>query len=157
MKAILPATRLRHIAITFAIALELPGAGCGAARLERVPVHRVRGTVSFRGRPLSSALVIFHPADPASARGQVPIPTGRSAQDGSFQLTTYGGNDGAPAGRYFVGISSQPESRIESGLLATKSRPRPDVLGARYRDPKTSGLTAQVQEGDNQLPPFDLK
>jgi|SRR5262245_8874150 hypothetical protein len=141
-------------------------AACNQASSDRLPVFKVKGKVLYKGTPLAGALVVFERSGGPSAgtsgvRGSGPIrATARTSSDGSFQLMTYVGNDGAPSGDYLVGISSVPR-HAETNLLSTegapKSRANPDILRGRYADPKTSGLTARVEERDNDLPPFDLK
>ena len=73
-----------------------------------------------------------------------PRPRANVAADGTFTLSTYGENDGAPAGDYIVAISWENTDTNE------------DRLRGRYSGP-TSRLRAKVAEGNNELPPFDLK
>ena len=43
--------------------------GCSPAANDRVPVYPVEGTVSFGGKPIEGALIVFHPqagSDPKS-------------------------------------------------------------------------------------------
>ena len=109
------------------------------------------------------ALVIFERSAGAAAPGGGSSPiraTGRTGSDGTFELMTYVGNDGAPAGDYLVGISSVP-ARTEGGIFQAApgsiTKGNPDVLRGRFAEPRSSGLKAKVEERDNQLDPFDLK
>jgi hypothetical protein len=124
-----------------------------------IPIHPVEGQVLFRGKPVAGALVSLHPADESKFGAVVPRPTGRTDGDGRFRLTTYAGNDGAPAGSYLVSVAGLSQSEGESGSLMDPKRPltTKDVLGGRYLDPKATGLEVQVKEGPNVLPPFELK
>jgi hypothetical protein len=139
---------------------------CNQAAPERVPVYPTKGKVLYKGSPLPGALVILEPVEATaggtgSARiaGQLRA-TGRTGPDGSFQLRTYQGNDGAPAGTYLVGVSSVPQ-KSDGSLFSSdpvvKSKSNPDVLRGRYADPKTSGLKVEIKAQDNELPPFDLR
>jgi hypothetical protein len=139
---------------------------CTQAARERLAVYPVKGKVLYKGSPLPGALVVLEKSE-AATHGEKPLETtgpiratGRAGPDGSFQLRTYQGNDGAPVGDYVVGVSSVPP-KSEGNLFAldpsTKTKSNPDVLRGRYADPKTSGLKAQVKAQDNELPPFDLK
>jgi hypothetical protein len=139
---------------------------CNQTPAERLPVFPVKGKVLYKGNPLPGALVVFERKgavpERANATGTAaPIrATGRAAPDGTFELMTYQGNDGAPAGDYLVGISSVP-SKSERGLFSAHDGPiskgNPDVLRGRFSDPKSSGLLASVKEQGNVLPPFELK
>jgi hypothetical protein len=132
----------------------------------RVPVYPARGRVLYKGDPVPGALVVFEPivaaADgPSSADLSTQLrATGRTGQDGTFQLRTYQGNDGAPAGLYLVGVASVPqksEGNLFSSDPVAKSKSNPDVLRGRYADPKSSGLKAEIKAQENELPPFDLR
>jgi len=126
-------------------------AGCGDDRLD---VYPVSGKVLVQGKPAAGAEVIFYTQEEELRKPGVPIPKGEVAEDGSFSLTSYEPDDGAPAGEYAVTVvwnqvvvaDPDPESRVER-----------DRLNGRYADPETSGLTATVAEDDNELPPFELK
>jgi hypothetical protein len=64
--------------------------------------------------------------------------------DGSFTVSTYGDNDGAPAGDYTVAVTwEDPESKS-------------DRFNGRY-GPGTSQLAATIKDGANELPPIELK
>src|SRR5262249_20625009 len=96
------------------------------------------------------AIVVLHPLEPP-APGSRP-PSGRVETDGSFTLSTFVPGDGAPAGDYRVAIAWLAD--VSRADPVTGEVPR--KLAPRYADPKTSDLRAQVKEGPNELPPFQL-
>ena len=72
--------------------------------------------------------------------------TGVITADGTFQLGTFGPNDGVPLGRHRAVVIS--DFQIGTG----HERPGliPDAtLDPRYRDFKTSGLEFEVNSGEN--------
>jgi hypothetical protein len=139
--------------------------GCGLPAPDHPPVYQVKGKVLYKGKPVSSGVVLFEleggdPKTATSAGALGPLrATGRIEPDGSFQLIAYQGTEGVPEGQYKVGISSIP-ARTESNILdsaASAKKGNPDVLGGRYADPKTSGLHARVHKDQANEPTFDLK
>lgn len=93
----------------------------------RPDVYPVSGTISFRGQPLDDALVKLIPeADDA------PISAG-IVQDGTFLLTTFNREDGAPAGTYSVAIVA------------------PEPFPAAYADAEKSGIKIRIKSGANQI------
>ena len=133
-------------------ALSIASCGCwNAAEAERQPVFPARGKVSVNGRPAENALVVFHPTHSNSTIALRP--SGRTAPDGSFILSTYESGDGGPAGEYIVTIS-WPE--LPSGPNPDTDL-APDRLKGRYADPARSKLRARLAEQENLLPAFDLK
>lgn len=126
--------------------------GCGGP--ERQPVYRVRGELYWAGKPAGGAVVFLHPIGEVPSTenpAQGPRPAGRVQEDGSFQVSTYGINDGAPAGRYRLSVRW------------TKPKPGPipeqeeSLIPPEYGDPRTSLLPiVEVREEDNVLPPLRL-
>jgi hypothetical protein len=112
---------------------------------KRVPVFPVTGQVWFAGKPTPRALLVFHPVVENSMR-----PLGTVDEDGTFTLTTYEQGDGAPAGDYTVTVEWRRLATVDDD-----QRP-PNRLPARYLNPKSSGISARVSEGDNVLPPIQL-
>jgi hypothetical protein len=136
-----------------AAALVLLAAGC-SGNGDRKPVYPVRGRVLYEGKPAAHALVVFHPLADAG-KGAV-LPRGQVGADGTFTLTTYDANDGAPAGEYAVTVEwwlSTATTRTREG----DGTPPVNRLPPRYARPQTSGLRVKIGEGDNQLPAFQLK
>ncbi|WP_422925022.1 hypothetical protein [Singulisphaera sp. PoT] len=131
--------------------------GCGGTPEGQVPVYPVSGQIQYQGKPLSGAVVTFHPEDESKVAKDTPRPMGRTDEQGKFELTTYGLSDGAPAGSYLVAISTLPPPRTETGLFASKSPLAVDTLKGRFLDHKKAGLKAEVKEVTNQIPAFDLK
>ena len=132
--------------------------GCGDAPEGRLPLHPVRGSVLYLGKPLPKALVVFEPVQPGRVGGQEqPSSTGVVGDDGSFRLTTYEPADGAPAGDYRVKVMTNASRDDGPGLVNPKAAATGDVLKGRYANSAASGLIATVKEGSNELPPFDLK
>jgi hypothetical protein len=116
----------------------------------RKPVHPVRGKVTFQGKPAKGAFILFIPVnEPVEAVD--PRPRAEAGDDGTFTLSIYGDNDGAPAGEYIVAMN-WPGGVLPDG----REEPQDKLLG-RYSDPAKSKLRATVKEGPNELPTFELK
>ena len=125
----------------------LLNAGIACSRNEkRLPVFPVHGQVFYEGRKCSGAVVIFHPV--AAPSEKVPLPRARADAEGRFRLSTYGKDDGAPAGDYSVVIEwKTSDLHPEQGT---------DLLPERYGDAKTSPLKATVKSEATELAPFKL-
>jgi hypothetical protein len=128
------------------LTLVLPGAGC-AGRGKGKPAFPVRGQVFYQGQPTPHAFLVFHPVGEEGPDAVRPV--GYAAPDGTFTLTSYKENDGAPAGEYAVTVEWR-------GLPAREGEPGPNLLPDRYNRATTSGLRVRIVEGDNPLPPFQL-
>jgi hypothetical protein len=79
------------------------------------------------------------------------LPNGRVAKDGSFRLSTYGNDDGAPIGKYHLTVLRSPpedESQEDSAMAARM---------APYSDPKRPVQVVEVSAQENVLPVIRLK
>lgn len=126
--------------------LLLLGVTACAPTESRLPTFPVTGSVAFADKKAAAnATVVFHPTDPAiSVR-----PRGKVAADGSFQLTSYDGNDGAPAGKYRVTVELWATVRQDEGPS--------NRLPEKFAKPETSGLEATVGTGPTTVEPIVLK
>jgi hypothetical protein len=114
----------------------------------RPEVYPVSGAVFLNGEPAAGAQIHFHPVD-----GDERAPAfGVVQEDGSFELSTFGTNDGAEAGDYVVTLNWRDEEKLDDEIVNG-----PDRFGERYSKRDKSKLTATIVEGENVLPPFDLK
>jgi Carboxypeptidase regulatory-like domain len=102
------------------------------------PTGTVEGKVTYKGKPLAGAYVTFHPE-----KGK-KVFSGKLDEDG-----TYTAKD-VPVGKARVTV----EVKAEKGKAKGKA-PRV-VIPAKYADPKTSGLTADVKKG-KQIFDIDLR
>jgi hypothetical protein len=134
--------------------------GCGgAAPSNRPKTIAVKGAVTYKGAPVADALLTFIPKD-AKGKGAV----GKTDASGQYQLTTFAPGDGAVPGSYSVTIakttSKSPLTEDQEHELMGKGMPLPppvikDELPVKYKQDKTSGLTAEVKEGAGPVN-FDL-
>jgi hypothetical protein len=108
-------------------------------------VYPVQGQVLCAGRPAVGARVVFH----SKGNTETLCPSGTVDDDGSFRLTTYEPEDGAPAGEYSV-VVIWP--RTGSG----KRIGGQDRLRGHYSNAAHSPLHARIEETDNYLPPFGV-
>ncbi len=108
----------------------------------RRPTHAVRGRVFFQGAAVPGAYIVFHGL---TKEPRAPRADAFAAADGTFTLSTYEANDGAPAGEYAVTVVWRKPFYAESG------KPGPNHLPAPYADPKTSPLKVVVKRGANDL------
>jgi hypothetical protein len=105
-----------------------------------VPGQAVKGFVYFAGTPAAGATVSFYLKNPQPG-GLSHAADALTEADGSFTLSTYVAGDGAPAGQYVVTVTRETEY----------GKPDRNSLPAKYAKPTTSGLTAQVKSGTNEI------
>jgi hypothetical protein len=158
----MPCARLSCVVL-----LSLSALSCdGSPPTGPIPVHPVAGQVTYQGKPVPGALVVFHAANPAATASTKPgedaptgppTPVGKTDDDGKFRMHTYIGDDGAPAGSYKVtvtlAVGGETRDVMTKQVVKTQSVPLP----LKYADPKTSDINADVKTGDNNLPTFELK
>jgi hypothetical protein len=98
--------------------------------------HPVAGKAFFEGVPIPGAQVTL-----VNAKGSKGVTAvGVVAADGSFQLSTYRGNDGAAAGDYHVTVVWRDPGQNDA-----------NALPARYATAETSGVAVSVRPGENHL------
>lgn len=135
-------------AVVLAVLGILPGIGCGKAN-SRVPVHPAQGAIQFRGQPAHGAFVSLHPKNAIEG---VPHPRATVSQDGTFAVTTYDGNDGAPEGDYVLTVQWYKPVKQGNDLVGG-----PNVLPAKYGSPRTSDVIVHIAAGENRLKPIQLR
>jgi hypothetical protein len=102
----------------------------------------VTGKVTYQGRPLEQGTITFTPEEGRVAFGKI--------KDGKIvEVTTHSLNDGATKGHHRVAIRSisNPDDMYAK---------HESLIPENYGDPNTSGLTADLTSGTNDLS-FDLK
>jgi hypothetical protein len=151
----------RLVLVLAATSGSMAATGCGPP----AGFFPVSGTVLYRGKPASGAVVYFHRAADPAATGQ-PIPSAVVEDDGSFALTSDGVGSGARPGSYSVLVEWRDGAG--DGVVPVKGRGRvkrvkrsrvrsgPDRLKDRYFDISKPLLHAEVKAGSNQLQPFEL-
>lgn len=148
-------TRRYCVYVALLAALTLPvAAGCGSGNPSTVPV---KGTVTLNGNPVDGASVTFVPE-----AGGRPA-TGTTDASGQFTLTTFETGDGAPEGKYKVGVNKTSAAvNVEAGAGGAAPPgvqlsgppgsggppPRPkSELPEKYGNAEKSGLTVEVKSG----------
>lgn len=112
---------------------------------------KAAGTVKLNGAPLAGAQVTFYPASAATALAS------QAATDysGRYELQTHVGGGkfqpGVAPGKYTVSITKLDTANIKSTFAPPKN-----LLPARYADPKTSKLTADVGPSGQTAFDFEL-
>ena len=118
---------------------------------------QVSGVVSFDGEKVPEGTISFYPvAGGRPASGQIQ-------SDGTYKLSTFDPGDGALLGDHKVAIESkkvtnaapQPKSLQEEianpGAGATANPSVSWIVPEKYAAVATSGLTATVSEGENEV------
>jgi hypothetical protein len=116
----------------------------GVLMTNRRPTYPVRGKVFLDGCPVPNAEVVFHFVQPG---GKQFIHSGDALvdADGSFVLSTYTAEDGAPAGEYAVTVTLRTPPWDASG------KPGPNQLPPRYARPQTTDLRVKVKDAVNDF------
>ncbi len=112
-------------------------AGCGGKAT--APVN---GKVKFKDGSDVSVLAGYSLT--FESEGAKTSAVGDIKADGTFKLSTFGADDGAMPGKYRVAIN--PPNNPDPDKPPTKSK-----LPAKYENLDTSGLTAEVKPGKNNI------
>ncbi len=143
--------------------------GCGSGDPS---VNFVQGTVTFDGKPLDNATVVFSPVEGSGGRPA----TGKTNSSGVYKLTDMqatGTDGGAAAGEYRVAITKVLEGSLVEGPgedaegaddaaedegagSATAPLLMKSEIPESYGRADTSGLTATVASGRNENVDFEL-
>jgi hypothetical protein len=165
------AMRLRIVAGALTVAVVWCAvSGCGQQKRWPKPTERATAVVRLDGKPLADALVLLGPSGSGYAAQGTTDATGRAT------LTTFAPGDGAVAGRYRVMVSCEEvkpnpavvlpdpkvdlegfrkamEAAVNAGLPTHLRR---QLLPARYVSCDTSGLTAEIEPGRENVLRFEL-
>jgi hypothetical protein len=113
--------------------------GCGGGGPKTVPV---RGTVTYKGKPVPNGTVLFVPVAGPHATGEI-------GPDGSYVLTTVRPGDGAVPGTYKVVIVALQDM---TGRLPEERTPLPPpIVPNKYTSIATTDLTAEVKDQENTI------
>ncbi len=158
--------RLNYGLLSFGLAVGvLTAIGCsGSGSLDTEPVT---GVVTVDGTPVAGATVMFTPV----TEGQGAAATGSTDENGVYTLTSVAVGEAAAKagagtlpGEYFVGVSKSVAetamSEEEAYDKGVEYKPLPPgqapkvkyVVPQKYNNPKTSGLKATVESGENDIP-----
>jgi hypothetical protein len=130
----------------------------------RLPTAPVTGKITFDGKPLANAEIWLVPVSEEVKNAKTTIrPYAKTKADGTFIVTSYLVDDGAPLGEYALMVLPA-ESRADTEANRATDTPsekkgkdrRPASFSVKYKDPTTSGLSFTVNVGPNELI-LDLK
>jgi hypothetical protein len=146
---------MRGSVLALAAAMLFAASGCGSAQdPNQLPVFPATGKISFKGAVPDGAYVALHSKTKVKApNGQEVVPTAQVKPDGTFDLSSYAANDGAPPGEYKVTVQWHKTVKPAGGDPTLG----PNLLPPQYSRPDTSPLTVVIAAGPNQLNPIVLK
>ncbi len=112
--------------------------GCSGGQDKDLPsTISVTGVVTYQGKPVPDAQVMFYPV-----QGRKPA-SGKADASGKFQLSTFGKNDGVIPGEHKVTVIAYDST---SEGLAMDS-----VIPEKYTSQTSSPLTINVSEGQEEI------
>lgn len=141
--------------MSLAVVVFLPAlvGGCGA-KTEGPELAPVQGTVTYRGKPVENAFVVFLPDKPG-----VRLANAITDADGYYELFTIVPGDGAIIGRHRVTVTARgpdkPGPEEDSTPGVPNIIPGDPLIPEKYFSFDTSGLTAEVTP-DGITANFDL-
>ncbi len=107
-------------------------------------MEEASGTVTLDGQPLPRGTVQFVPDVSKGTKG--PSGVGLIDETGHYEITTAGAK-GALVGHHKISVEAE-EKYDETKISMGKS-----LIPSRYNNPDTSGLTTEVEEGEeNEIP-----
>jgi hypothetical protein len=123
----------------------LSSSGCGAKRPPVPELSPVSGKITFEGKPVPGAKIVFIPANEDPKKPPETRPAAESDDAGNYSLM-WDENEGAPPGNYKVIIMAFKQVDEEDDEVKP-----PSLIPERYSSPKLSGLKAVVKEDDNVI------
>ncbi|WP_145255835.1 hypothetical protein [Planctomycetes bacterium Pan216] len=100
--------------------------GCQQSKIEgEVPVFPVTGTMLANGKPATGAMITLHTIDTTTAHY---FPRATAGEDGTFRLSTFVSDDGAPTGEFVVTIRWPDPKVVAQDPLGEREEAPPDLL-----------------------------
>jgi hypothetical protein len=144
----------RHFSLVLLAAIAVCLASCGKSTTKSVVP--VEGEVFVGAVPAEGARIVLVPQGDSAVVGWTDgFPRAVVAADGTFKISTFSADDGAPAGDYAVTVT-WPEPAPADSEGQGESSPI-DRLGGRYSDPQTSQLLENSSNQRTKLPHYELK
>ena len=148
-----------YVGWILAVATTAVTLGCGGDGRPRLV--KVTGTVLLDGQPLEGAQVAFQPVTEEKDKFQRPS-AGYTDASGKFVLGTYARDDGAPIGKFRVGILKREvvgklPDNYNSEMEASTNLTYKWVTPRDLADPAGSGLTAEVTSSGLSPDKFEIK
>jgi hypothetical protein len=122
--------------IAYASCLFVMIAGCGSNSLQTVPVH---GKVTWKGEPLTSGDIAFHPQKLA-VEGPHRLAIARLDTEGKYTLSTVTHGDGVQPGEYAVVVVA----RVGGRMVDAGENLKPSPLPPSYSAVNTTPLKAVI-------------
>ncbi len=116
--------------------------GCNSSNLTTVT-----GKVTYNDKPVTTGTISFISADKPTAYGEI-------GPDGSYSLMTEKPGDGATPGSYQVTVVALED--MGDRLPEERNPLPPPVVPNKYSNATTSGLTAEVEAGKENVIDFNL-
>ncbi len=123
----------------------------GCADEGKFPVAKTTGTVKCDNQPVANAIVYFEPmtTERSAFVGQQGF--GLTDANGTFQISTYGTNDGAVVGKHFVRVgNSESSPPCSCSLNALNVLQEVEI---KSTDPHSFDLTL-MKKGRNEKAPI---
>jgi hypothetical protein len=127
------------------LALSTLALGSCSGRPRLYPAH---GKLLVDEEPATGAVLVFNPVDTTNPK--LVRPYGHVDQEGSFTLSSFKQNDGAPAGDYIVTVQWRRKRK------SPFEPDGPDKLQGRYADIHQSDLHIHLDAKPNDLEPIRL-
>jgi hypothetical protein len=144
-------TNKRYISLPLLLAL-LSLSGCGESDPPKVQVFPVAGKVKLAsGEVPVGARIVLHAVTRSEAIPAGISPTGTVKKDGTFKISVYGEEDGAPPGEYKATVEW-----FKPVVTKEESFQGPNVLPANYSDPARTPVSVTVQAGPTEVPPIEI-
>ena len=138
---------MRFFQVILCVLSLAPLAGCHETfdpqYVPKSPAYRVKGRLFIGNTVAANVRIGFHPVDPMKSQGRSAV--GLTRLDGSFELTTYKIDDGAPEGDYTVTAIWLDESTMPIDECECVNTLQHDRFGAKYADPQKTELMATVK------------
>lgn len=118
------------------LTLALLMAGCGGGAGERPEIAKVKGTVLYKGQPVSGANVNFY--NESAPRAAYAI----TNEKGEFELTTFEPKDGAVLGDHVVTVSKADQ--VAAQQTSANAPPSAEDLTGMYVETKDAAKDANT-------------
>ena len=130
-------------------------AGCGDDK--RPPTIQVTGKVMYKKTTIPvGAMIVFHPTDPAVEKKIGGKPRGTVKEDGTYVLTMFGPDDGAPEGEYGVTIDWRMKPKTAKMSLTDEGGDVRPILNPKYSTPANPAFKVTVKKGDKNEFNFEV-